>query len=128
MSVFDDHLNPTTIDEENDKLILQHYKISNSGATLIPKEGLFAFSKAQKHRYGIRKNAAKLPPRTFREESSIFRSLPLGPNKTREIFEKYVSIIRSMNLPCLVYNGKRYYQVNREVKSQIAHKIMKERD
>ena len=49
MSVFDNHLDHKVIDKDNDRMILEHYKISNSGATLIPKKGTFMLSKAQKN-------------------------------------------------------------------------------
>ena len=127
MSVFDNHLDQNVMDRDNDRMILEQYKISNSGNTLIPKKGSFGLSTADKkwlYRRGHGRTD-KLPSGTFKEERSVFRSMygsmpSIDAGYLYPIFEE---IIRDMNLPCLVYNNKRYYNVNREVKRQISHKI-----
>lgn len=120
MSVFDNHLENSTLNKESDNLILANYRISNSGATLIPKKGTFALTKKERRSVRISKTS-KIPVGTFKEEHSIFRSMygklcEEGSAYTYHIFEE---VIRGMNLPCLVYNAKRYYQVNRDVKRKI---------
>ena len=134
MSVFDDHLNEDQLRSNDDKLILENYKISNSGHTLIPKEGRFALTKEQKKFFRSPSRTDKLPARTFREEHSVFCSMYGGvkdeENNTIKnmeyLYPKFQEIIRGMGLPCLVYNKKRYYQVNRDVKRVIYSKIRAE--
>lgn len=120
MSVFDNHLERNTLNKESDKLILANYRISNSGSTLIPKQGTFAVSKKDKRSVGIKKTS-KVPAGTFKEEHSIFRSMygKLHGEDSTHTYPIFEEVIRGMNLPCLVYNSKRYYQVNREVKRSI---------
>lgn len=122
MSVFDNHLDHKTIDKDNDRMILEHYKISNSGNTLIPRKGMFALTTQQKKMF--RHKTDKIPAGTFKEEHSIFRSMYGNLNEIYPVFEE---IIRGMNLPCLIYNSKRYYQINRGIKHQIAHQIFQNR-
>lgn len=123
MSVFDNHLDHKVIGKDNDRLILEHYKISNSGNTLIPRKGMFALTTWQKKIF--RHKTDKIPTGTFKEERSIFRSIPwkLPLNDIESIYPIFEEILHGMNLPCLIYNNKRYYQVNREIKRQIVYKI-----
>ena len=123
MSVFDNHLDRNVIDKDNDKMILEHYKISNSGNTLIPRKGMFALTIQQKKMF--RHKTDKIPAGTFKEEHSVFRSMygSLNENESSRVYPVFEEILRGMNLPCLIYNSKRYYQVNREIKRQIAHQI-----
>ena len=125
MSVFDDHLNEDQLRSNDDKLILENYKISNSGHTLIPKEGRFALTKEQKKFFRNPSRTDKLPTRTFREEHSVFCSMygKLDHYEYSKLYPKFQEIIRGMSLPCLIYNKKRYYQVNRDVKRVIYSKI-----
>lgn len=125
MSVFDNHLDHKVIDKDNDRMILEHYKISNSGATLIPKKGTFMLSKAQKNLLRRQPKLSPIPEGTFKEEHSVFRSMygGLNENESSQVYPVFEEILRGMNLPCLIYNNKRYYQVNREIKRQIAHQI-----
>lgn len=131
MSIFSDQLDKSILDKETDKLILEKYKISNSGHTLIPKEGRFALTKERKKFLRSPSRTDKLPTRTFREEHSVFCSIYGGikdvENNTIKnmeyLYPKFQEIIRGMGLPCLIYNKKRYYQVNREVKRAIYSKI-----
>ncbi len=120
MSLFDNHLERNTLSKESDKLILANYRISNSGATLIPKQGTFALSKKEKRSVRILKTS-KIPAGTFKEERSIFRSMygKLQGEDSTYTYPIFEEVIRDMNLPCLVYNSKRYYQVNRDVKKSI---------
>ena len=120
MSVFDNHLERNTLSKESDELILANYKISNSGATLIPKKGTFAVSKKDKRSIGIKKTW-KIPAGTFKEEHSIFKSMygKLHGEDSIHTYPIFEEVIRGMNLPCLVYNSKRYYQVNRDIKRNI---------
>ena len=124
MSIFDNHLDHKAIDKDNDRMILEHYKISNSGATLIPKKGTFMLTKAQKNLFRRQPKLSPIPEGTFKEEHSIFRSMYGNLN---EIYSSFEEVLRGMNLPCLIYNNKRYYQVNREIKRQIAHQILQNR-
>ena len=128
MSVFDNHLNEDQLRSDADKMILENYRISNSGHTLIPKEGRFALTKDQKKHLWQPGRTDKLPTRTFREEKSVFSSMygKLNHYEYSKLYPKFQNIIRGMGLPCLVYNKKRYYQVNRDVKRQIAAKIHSE--
>ena len=120
MSVFDNHLERNTLNKESDKLILVNYKISNSGATLIPKRGTFALSREVRRTIRISKTD-KIPTGTFKEEHSIFRSMygKLHEEDGARTYPIFEEVLRNMNLPCLVYNSKRYYQVNRSVKRTI---------
>lgn len=133
MSVFDNHLDRDIIDRDTDKMILEQYKISNSGATLIPKKGTFALTKEQKGMFRRQPKLSPLPEGTFREESSIFKMFSsriwkLSVEDQHAAYDTYVEIVRSMNLPCLVYNQKRYYNVNREIKRKIAHQLFLKTD
>jgi len=125
MSVFDNHLDSDQMRNDEDKIILANYKISNSGATLIPKKGTFMLTKAQKNILRRRPKLSPIPEGTFKEEHSVFRSMygSLNKNETSQVYPVFEEILRGMNLPCLIYNNKRYYQVNREIKRQIAHQI-----
>jgi hypothetical protein len=125
MSVFDNHLNSDQMRNDEDKIILANYKISNSGATLIPRKGLFALTPQQKRMFSHK--TSKIPEGTFREERSIFQGMYGNMNDTDAgyLYPIFEEIIRGMGLPCLVYNKKRYYQANREVKRQIAYNIHK---
>ena len=125
MSIFDDRLNPDHLKADDDKIILEHYKVSNSGATLIPRKGLFALTPQQKRMFS--RKTSKIPEGTFREERSIFQGMYGGMNDTDAgyLYPIFEEIIRRMNLPCLIYNNKRYYQANRDVKRQIAYTIHK---
>ena len=124
MSVFDNHLDHNTINKDNDRMILEHYKISRSGATLIPKKGTFRLTKAEKNLLHHRPKLSPIPEGTFKEEHSIFRSMY---GNISEIYPVFEVVLRGMNLHCLIYNNKRYYQVNREIKRQIAHQIFQSR-
>lgn len=123
MSVFDNHLNSDQMRNDEDKIILANYKISNSGATLIPRKGTFALTTWQKRT--LSRKTSKIPEGTFKEEHSVFRSMygGLNENESSQVYPVFEEILRGMNLPCLIYNSKRYYQVNREIKRQIAHQI-----
>ena len=123
MSVFDNHLDSAQLRSDADKIILVNYKISNSGATLIPRKGMFALTPQQKRMFY--RKTSKIPEGTFKEEHSIFKSMYGSMNDTDAgyLYPIFEEILRGMNLPCLVYNQKRYYQANRETKRQIASKI-----
>jgi len=120
MSVFDNHLEQNTLSKESDKLILANYRISNSGSTLIPKKGTFALPREVRRAVRISKTD-KIPAGTFKEERSIFRSMygGLRGEDGTHVYPVFEEVIRGMCLPCLVYNSKRYYQVNREIKRTI---------
>lgn len=128
MSIFNDHLNPDQMRSDEDKIILEKYKVSNSGNTLIPRkeEHIDWIDWVKQWRYA--KKAEKLPPGTFKEEKSIFKSMSIYSSLTesdrKRIYPKYEEFIRGMGLPCLVYNKKRYYQINREVKRRIISNIL----
>jgi hypothetical protein len=122
MSVFDNHLDPKQLQAESDKMILKNYKISNSGSTLIPREGSFALTPRQKKLFWGAKKTTKIPTGTFKEEHSIFRSMygDVPGMDTYHLYPVFEETIRGLELPCLVYNQKRYYQVNRDVKKKIS--------
>ena len=105
MSIFNDITDPVTMQHDQDKLILLKYRVSNSGHTLIPRE----------------KRDNDAPSRTFRDEKSIFASIKgfLSHVDYSKSYPVFINIIGKMNLPCLIYNRKRYYQVNRDVKRKI---------
>ena len=135
MGVFDNHLNSERIDKESDKLIRKNYRISNSGATLIPKSALESSETEYDRFYGYgrirRKNKVnKIPAGTFKEEDSIFKMFlsNLTTEQVEKLYPIYINVIRDMKLPCLVYNQKRYYQINREGKRKIAHEIFKHKN
>lgn len=125
MSLFDNHLDSAQMQSDTDKIILAKYKISNSGATLIPKEGTFMLTK--EHMKHLRPRLSPIPKGTFREEHSIFQGMYGNMNHldASYLYPIFEEIIRGMGLPCLVYNSKRYYQANREVKRQITYNIHK---
>ena len=126
MSIFNDHLNESVLNKETDKLILEKYKISNSGNTLIPKKGTFAISKEHKKLFSRRNpKTSKIPMGTFKEERSIFRSMYGGISEEdfKKIYPVFKKIIGEMGLKLLVYNNKNYYSVNREVKRKISYII-----
>ena len=135
MSVFDDNLNTERIDKESDKLILQNYKVSNSGSSLIPKVGTFGMDKELRPSYitthrSRQNRTSKIPQGIFREESSIFNMFnsyvcKLSEDEQRAAYNIYVNAIRDMGLRCLVYNQKRYYQINRETKRKVAYILFK---
>ena len=123
MSVFDNQLDPNQLQKEQDKLILANYKISNSGNTLIPRKGSFGMD-PEVRAVLSRKIASKIPAGTFKEEHSIFRSIyGSSKNASTEIVGVFENVIREMNLPLLIYNNKRYYQINRDGKRFIAHQM-----
>jgi len=128
MSVFDDHLDSAQMRADEDKIILANYKISNSGSTLIPKTGIFSLTSQQKKLLRRGHKTEKIPAGTFKEEHSVFRSMygNLKGEDVDKVYPVFEGILRGMNLSCLVYNRKRYYQVNREVKRQIAYQVHKE--
>ena len=127
MSIFNDHLNESVLNKETDKLILEKYKISNSGNTLIPKEGTFAIPKEHKKILFNRGRlkTSKIPEGTFKEERSIFRSMYGGVSEKdfKKIYPVFKKVIGEMGLKLLVYNNKNYYSINREVKRKIAYVI-----
>lgn len=123
MSVFDNQLDPNQLQKEQDKLILANYKISNSGNTLIPRKGSFGMDPEIRAMLR-RKITSKIPSGTFKEEHSIFRSIyGSSKNASTEIVGAFENVIRGMNLPLLIYNNKRYYQINRDGKRFIAHQM-----
>ena len=128
MSVFDNHLDQNTMDRDADKMILANYKISNSGSTLIPKIGNFGLTPQQKKSLRRGRKTEKIPAGTFKEEHSVFRSMygSLKGEDVDKVYPVFEGILRGMNLPCLVYNSKRYYRVNRDIKRQIAYQVHKE--
>ena len=133
MGVFDNHLNSERIDKESDKLIRKNYKISNSGATLIPKDALESSKNEYYYLYNRihRKNKIKrIPAGVFKEEDSIFKMFlsNLTTEQVEKLYPIYVNIIRDMKLPCLVYNGKRFYQINRDGKRKVAHELFKNKN
>lgn len=125
MSVFDNHLDSSRLQSDADKMILINYRISNSGNTLIPKKGSFMIPDEMRPR---RMRTSKIPAGTFKEERSIFRSMygALMENEVELVYPVFENTLRGLNLPCLIYNSKRYYQINRDVKRHIAHQIHKE--
>ena len=129
MSVFNNHLDSNVINRDSDKMILEHYRISNSGSTLIPITGSYL---AKKITRGRTSKTEKIPQGTFKEERSIFRSMygGIASKETKEtidkIYQVFKGIILEMHLPCLIYNQKCYYQVNREIKRRIDYQIHKE--
>lgn len=130
MSLFDNHLNENTLNKESDRLVLESYKISNSGNTLIPKIGFFKFSTSEKRKLFRLPKAQRIPAGTFKEERSIFRSMYGGLSKedSEVIYPIFENIIRDMNLNFLIYNNKRYYSINREIKRKISHVIKQQFD
>jgi len=130
MSLFDNHLNENTLNKESDRLVLENYKISNSGNTLIPKVGFFKFSASEKRKLFRSPKAQRIPAGTFKEERSIFRSMYGGLSKedSEMIYPIFENIIRDMNLNFLIYNDKRYYSINREIKRKISHVIKQQFD
>lgn len=125
MSIFNDHLNPDQMRSDEDKIILEKYKVSNSGNTLIPRKEEYI---DWRDPWRSVKKAEKLPSGTFKEEKSIFKSMSIYSSLTesdrKKIYPKYEEFIRGMGLPCLMYNKKRYYQINREVKRRIVSNIL----
>ena len=130
MSLFDNQLNENTLNKESNRLILESYKISNSGNTLIPKIGFFKFSTSEKRKLFRSPKAQRIPAGTFKEERSIFRSMYGGLNKedSEVIYPIFENIIRDINLNFLIYNNKRYYSINREIKRKISHVIKQQFD
>lgn len=128
MSVFDGHLDSAQMRADEDKIILANYKISNSGSTLIPKTGIFSLTSRQKKLLRRGRKTEKIPAGTFKEEHSVFRSMygNLKGEDVDKVYPVFEGILRGMNLPCLVYNHKRYYRVNRDIKRQIAYQVHKE--
>ena len=120
MSLFDNNTSPEILEKEGDELIRNIYKISNSGNTLIPKDNI------KIHRdpwTGITRTSKPTTATTFKEENSIFKSLFGADQIGSEIYNKYITTIRSMDLKVIVYNKKRYYKVNREAKKIIKRSI-----
>ena len=109
---------------DEDKLILEHYKISNSGSSLIPRVGTFGIDPKIKRELGIRRTE-KLPTGVLREESSIFKMLYNDVKGSQVFYETYQEVIRGMKLEFLCYNQKRYYLVNRDIKRQIKARVNK---
>jgi hypothetical protein len=134
MSIFDDYSSATNIKKDADKMILTKYRISNSGNSLIPKKGSFAFSSSERKQYFSRIKLSKLPDGVLREEKSVFMSMygklvnthdKLSDEALNNLYDNFVNVIRSMNIPMIIYNGKRYYQANRDVKHRIFTNIHK---
>ena len=110
---------------DEDKLILEHYKISNTGSSLIPKKGLFGVDRNLKRELGIVRTE-KLPAGVLREESSIFKMLYNDVKGNQAFYETYQEVIREMHLEFLCYNQKFYYLVNRDIKRQIKTLVNKQ--
>ena len=132
MSIFDDYSSVANIKKDVDKMILTKYRISNSGNSLIPKKGIFGTTLDQRKRYFVR--TPKLPDGVLREEKSVFMSMygklvnahnKLSDEALNNLYNNFVNTIRSMDIPMIIYNGKRYYQANRDVKHQIFTNIHK---
>ena len=135
MSIFDDHADVNVLNKDGDKIIRDFYRISNSGSSLIPKKGLWALGSQKYPGWGsFRHNTPKLPEGVLREESSVFNSLygllikhnicDINSDKTHA-YEVFKDVIRNAGLQIMIYNNKRYYSVNRDVKNRIMMQMKK---
>ena len=52
----------------------------------------------------------------------------LSKEDSELIYPIFENIIRDMNLNFLIYNDKRYYSINREIKRKISHVIKQQFD
>jgi len=117
MSVFDDHSSSEVLSSFEDKQILELFKISNSGSSLIPRKGIWGLPS------GVRRgsfNLPKLPPGVYHREDSLGKII-FG--STSFDFNKYVEVIRNSGLEMMTYRGRYFYVINRDQKRWIRKQI-----
>ena len=106
MSIFDDHNSIDSIRKFVDAEILKQYKVSNSGATLLPR---WTREKPALH-----------------EKSSVFKRIFGGsPEMVEKYWGKFNETINRIGLSSLSYNGKDYYETNRDIRNKIKYEVLK---
>lgn len=118
MSVFDDHSSSAVLSSFEDKQILELFKISNSGSSLIPRKGIWGSPNELRHSSF---RLPKLPPGVYHREDSLFKII-FGSHQCD--YNKYLEVVRSSGLKMMTYRGKYFYVVNRDQKRIIRKKVV----
>ena len=130
MSIFDDHSSSATLSSFEDKKILEMFKVSNSGASLIPKKDMWRFANRKSvfpgnvfpgnsYRPGVK--LPPLPSGVYHSEQSLYKII-FGSHQYD--YNKYVDVVRTSGLEMMTYRGKYFYVCNRDQKRAIRKKVM----